>query len=322
MAQRRNCMTDYQDKFQKVDCHTHCYSHCVFKRMGIKYWDNETSFEEKTDFIKSNMRRIFENACAKNLTVLAITDHAQAFSAHNIPFQWYLTLFRDLQREYQDRLKSRLGFELNIKRNPMKGIFIDLSELSNETSFANEMVKQADFLLCAEHPQDHTTLSGNNAYLDLLLRGIEYFRRIADRMAFENPLVLAHPWQTASILNDIAYKKLSPEQQPSTLDDYLNSGLAPILHFDEDQLRILCRALVDNKVIPEINGFSIDQRVSDITAQKTIVGSYINYCFEFDTPPLISIGSDAHKPDQVGDTNVGLAREKIPNFEEAVVWCV
>jgi histidinol phosphatase-like PHP family hydrolase len=332
-------MLDSLDKyFNQFDSHCHSFSRCVREQRGLPSWElHNIPFAEKIKFIRQSIDQIYSQAREKGIKVQCITEHPQ-FKQYSIPFGQYI---REIERARQKHgayfAALPIGIEIDIKKDEQGKAYLDLEEISDGEMDPLDMLSKVDVIVAGAHSKGtRGKVEDSEDYATFLARGVfalaELRQTLETKGQRKKVYVLGHPWDAAAKLNSVEYdilQKVHSEYIQSTcptFESYESSQSAKVAFFHHKQLETLSNALVENDIFPEVNLSSVVKGLSDIrlrgaTPKETIIENYIRKCMLKKITPIISIGSDSHKIEDIGNNYLSKFVDKVPNLEKAIVWC-
>ena len=324
--------------FAQFDSHCHSFSHCVRAYRSLSEWENASSVSlgDKLSFINQSIREIYSAAKKRNVLVQCITEHPQ-FRRYEIPFQKYIGVVNKARESYEKYFaKLPIGVEIEIKKDENKKFCLDLNEISDGEISPMDLLSQVDVVVGAVHSKHQKgAISDSEDYLSMLVGGAHALADLKTELEKEGGrnkvYVLGHPWDAAAEINMKEYdllKKIHPEitELHNCVSAYELSDYAKISFLNHKQLNELSNALIECDIYPEINAHSVNIGKSDIRAasngpKETIIENYIMACEKKHKKAIISIGSDSHKIDDIGNMSCSKIFARIPRLEKVVVWC-
>lgn len=282
------------------DLHIHSFSHCVFCKRDEVSWDEiMPEYTVRIAYIKNSLKGIVEESLKKGLKIIALSEHPQ-FSHYNIDYSDYKLLLEDIRNEYPE-LKILSGIEFNV----INGMGIILEEFPIGSHNTLKSLSQLQFITLGIHQGIRKNedfiwkkFRNKNEYFNTVMEAVSSIREY-----YDGPVILAHPWRSAALGMDV------------TGDSF--GG-----YFSKQELTEIASTLIDQRVIPEFNGSSININKSDLFFENgSILLSYLEECEKRGIKPVISLGSDGHDFNTIGNTYWEKVDKKLGLKGRVEIWC-
>ncbi len=343
----------------QFDLHNHTFSYCVNKKYNLPedaWTQDKPHIEEKFHEITARLKRLINVAANQNTRALAITEHPQ-FTYYNIPFARYMRMFRGQHPLIE---KVFWGLEVDLEVGKDRTSFVNEDEIGNErVGSANELFSQTQVIVgslhtfqgwrekfgfyrhneaIASYDEAPRYIRSRDDYFELTMSAIRalgnFKHRVQEAFPGKRAFVYGHHWGAAWTTNKRVYEELYHNSNRTStraiargehkdVNDYQWSAEAPIQFFTEDQLVHIADELIEQECYPEVNRQYIVRGASELCNHwngPTLVEVYIDRALARGIPPLISICSDAHCPDDYGVASLEDICRRVPNIKLAQVW--